>query len=350
LNSGFEPNERLEGLMEVFEGMDDLAAHVGFAPTQILGATALDAMQQRKKLGDALYLTTMKIISGAMVTLVSHGGRLVLDPPPSSRPKARDSISISGDSLIRQRSETKFTLHDPFLLKLQDNTNLIYLLGEARLKLAEKSWSDLKTVTAGGSFIFHTDKLPIENSEAPGGSDVKSCAICWSPFGTITNRKHRCRISRRHVCQECSSKSISDGKEEHRVSDGQFLLGRNIVSKSQKHVMARKPSTTTTQRPSGFARLESKEAADRETLFGSVLGNMAKAVFGDDEPSDANRTHAESVEGLSHSLNQTRNQLNERGQKLNSLAEKSDRLVNASKDFASMAKELNRQSQGGFFW
>jgi len=322
--------------------MDDLLAHVGFAPTQILGAAALDAMQQRETLGDAIYLTTMKIISGVMYTLVSHGGRLGLDPPPLSRSKESDSSSISDES-----SKKNFTRHDPSLLKLQDNKRLIDLLGAARLKSAEKSWSDLGNVpTTSGSFSFHTDKFPIENSEAPGGSDVKSCSICWATFGTITNRKHRCRISRRHVCNECSSKCISDGKEEHRVSDGQFLLGRHnlLASNTRKKVLERKPPSATSMH-AGLAKLEAQELGNRESLFGNVMGNVAKAVFGEED-----RTQANSLEGLSHSLNQTRNLLHERGDKLNTLADKSDRLVNASKDFATMAKELNRQTQGGFFW
>ena len=341
-SSGFEPNERLEGLIAVFDGMDELLAHVGFAPTQILGSAALDAMQQREKLGDATYLTIMKILSGVMYTLVSHGGRLGLDPPPSSRPKESDSSSISDESL-----QKNFTRHDPSMLKLQDNKRLIDLLGAARLKSAEKSWRDVASVpTMSGSFSFHIDKLPIENSEAPGGSDVKSCSICWALFGTITNRKHRCRVSRRHVCNECSSKCISDGKEDHRVSDGQFLLGRHdfLASNNRKEVMERKRSTTTPML-AGLAKLEAQEITNRESLFGSVMGDMAKAVFGEED-----HTQAKSVEGLSHSLNQTRNLLNDRGDKLNTLADKSDRLVNASKDFATMAKELNRKSQGGFFW
>jgi hypothetical protein len=95
----------------------------------------------------------------------------------------------------------------------------------------------------------------------------------------------------------------------------------------------------------GLAKLEAQELGNRESLFGNVMGNVAKAVFGEED-----RTQANSLEGLSHSLNQTRNLLHERGDKLNTLADKSDRLVNASKDFATMAKELNRQTQGGFFW
>jgi len=355
----------VEGIIEIFDGMDDLVAHIGFAPTQILAAAALDAMKQRGTLGDARYLTIMKIISGVMCTLVSHGGRLSLDPPQSKRPKEGESSCISRDSLARNHDgENHFMSHDPSLLKLHDNKKLIELLGAVRLKSAENSWNDLRSITTvDGVFSFHTDKLAIQNSEAPGGSDVKSCSICWVVFGTITNRKHRCRISRRHVCNDCSTKSISDGKEDHRVSDGQFLLGRYHVIKSSKPrkvvIPQKQPSAKTTKaiHSSGLARLEAQESTNRVSLFGSVMSTMTKAVFGEDEEQQqqqngtTNHSHAaESIGGLNQSLNQTRNLLNERGDKLNTLADKSDRLVNASKDFANMAKELNRQTQGGFFW
>ena len=93
------------------------------------------------------------------------------------------------------------------------------------------------------------------------------------------------------------------------------------------------------------------EIANRDSLFGNVIGSMSKAVFGDDpeEETVAEQTN-NSIAGLSAQLNQTRDALNQRGEKLNALAEKSDRLVSASQDFATMAKELNRKTQSGFFW
>ena len=198
--------------------------------------------------------------------------------------------------------------------------------------------------------------MAIEDSEAPGGSDEKTCAICWKAFGTLMNRKHRCRISRRHVCDECSSKRVVEGKEEHRVSDGQFLLARadevreesrKLEAAKKKRMALQQPVTTTAAR---LERLEAEESARRDSLFGGVMESMSKAVFGGEEE-ETGESHAGSVEGLSAQLNQTRDALNERGEKLNTLADKSERLANASKDFASMAKELNRQTQNqGFFW
>jgi uncharacterized coiled-coil protein SlyX len=75
---------------------------------------------------------------------------------------------------------------------------------------------------------------------------------------------------------------------------------------------------------------------------------MAKAVFGGDAE-ETEESQASSIQGLSAKLNQTRDALNERGEKLNTLSEKSEKLVNASQDFASMAKELNRESQNKWF-
>ena len=105
------------------------------------------------------------------------------------------------------------------------------------------------------------------------------------------------------------------------------------------------------QRRKKNANLEAEENANRESLFGSMTATVAK-TFGlaDDTSDKANRqSEADTISGLSNQLNQTRDALNERGAKLSALSDKSDKLVNASQDFAAMAKELNRSSSGGFF-
>lgn len=354
LKCGFEPNERVEGFLETFNGVEDLTAHTGFAPVQVLAAAALDVMTCKDDLGVGLYMNTMKEISSAMETLVRFGGRLSLDPPPFMRSKERQpTTSISDSSHGSQEASADFLNHDRAQLKIHSNKKVVELLGESRLTSAEKSFQDLQPVATTGAFVFHTDKQPISDSEAPGGSDVKSCAICWKAFGTLTHRKHRCRISRRHICDECSSKRILDGDDEHRVSDGQFHLARTDMEESRLQNQ-QKTSTNAGARDqkhiaAGIDRLEADEAANRDSLFGNVMDNMTKAMFGEDDQASS-QSQSESIQGLSDTLNQTRNQLNERGDKLNTLADKSDRLVNASKDFASMAKELNKQSQSGFFW
>merc|ERR1712129_56168 len=63
------------------------------------------------------------------------------------------------------------------------------------------------------------------DSDAPGGSDSESCAITWSEFGMIRNRKHLCRTSLRYVSNDCSTKRLADSNgSEHRISDGQYNL------------------------------------------------------------------------------------------------------------------------------
>ena len=93
-------------------------------------------------------------------------------------------------------------------------------------------------------------------------------------------------------------------------------------------------------------RIQSEEQ-NRESLFGGVLEQATSYVFGGDEE---RREGSDKVQDLNQSLNETRNALNERGEKLASLGEKTSQMVNASSDFAQMAKELRKKSEGGLFW
>lgn len=352
---GFEPNERLEGLLESFDGFDELAIHVGFAPIQIVAAAALDVSKQKDLLGETLYMSIMGFIANVCETLVKNGARLSLEEPPAVRCTLRSSSSIVDCSNGSEEGNDDVQAVDRSDLKIHSNKPLADLLGAYRLNSAEMVWGANKSAKSTGSFIFHTDKLAIEDSEAPGGSDEKSCAICWKKFGKLMNRKHRCRISRRHACDECSSKRVigKDG-EEHRVSDGQFLLARSDeADEESKQLEAAKREGIAKQSQNSTAarldRLEADERANRDSLFGGVMESMSKAVFGGDAE-ETEESHASNIEGLSSQLNQTRDALNERGDKLNTLAEKSDKLVNASKDFEAMARELNKNSNQGFFW
>ena len=90
------------------------------------------------------------------------------------------------------------------------------------------------------------------------------------------------------------------------------------------------------------------EEAQRESLFGWVMEAAAGLVFVEDK-STSEQTPAAQVQGLSESVGQTRNALLERGDKLDSLGEKTSQMVDASADFAKMAKELRKQSEKGFF-
>jgi hypothetical protein len=361
-SSGFEPNERLEGLVDLFVGADELAAHIGYAPIQILAAAALDASRQKGVLGDnVVFAAIIKLIAEVGELLVKNGARLSLDKPPTARSLMRaphgslDRSSSSLDSVGSDEGADK--VDRSHLHKIQSNKQLEELLGMDRLAAAQMVWNSVKTINSTGNAMIRQDsKTAIEDSEAPGGSDEKSCAICWKHFGKIVNRKHRCRITWRHVCDECSSKRIIENGEEHRISDGQFMLARvDEVKKDSERLEAERkqesiqishlPKSTAAAR---LERLEAEERAQRDSLFGGVMENISKAVFGDGETESSSAVPASEIGGLSAKLGQTRDALNERGEKLNTLADKSDRLVNASKDFASMAKELNRKSQS--FW
>jgi uncharacterized coiled-coil protein SlyX len=287
--------------------------------------------------------------------MVSNGTHFVMDVPLASRPRAStESEAKADDAKLLERSDQ---------LKVESNKQLAEILcGIDRLKAAQKSWEVLKPVSSDSkAFVFHTDnKSLIDNHLAPGGSDDKSCFVCWKQFGKLVNRKHRCRITKRYICDFCSSKRILSNGEEHRVSDGQYLsamlAGSSPAPKPIPPVAAKRAGSGGATDPkakqvtSRLDRLEATEQANRDSLFGSFLDNASKAVFGEEEEADKAAVQAEGVSGLSNQLGETRNMLHERGDKLNTLAEKSEKLASASEDFASMAKKLNQQSQGGFFW
>merc|ERR1712160_74436 len=182
---------------------------------------------------------------------------------------------------------------------------------------------------------------------APGGTDEKTCSICWKKFGLIS-RKHRCRISRRFVCDECSSHRVVVNGIEHRISDGQFLLAMAEAMKEVKRkldaAVAQERKRKQQAKVKGVAnrlnQIEAEENADRDSLFGGLAANVSKSLGLTDNSTEKDnaQTEADSISGLSNQLNQTRDALNERGAKLSTLSDKSDKLVNASQDFAAMAK------------
>jgi FYVE zinc finger len=368
---GFEPNERLEEVVGIFPERDQLAVYVGFAPIQIVAAAVLDVLKHKTRLGEDMFSNIVNLLVNVAEILVQHGARLSLDAPPLVRSNERTKPSATGDSVGATASDSE--IQNRSGLKIQSNKELTQLLGSPRMTAAQTYFKELKPAAGQDHFIFHSDKhQTIENSLAPGGSDDKTCALCWKPFGLLV-RKHRCRISVRFVCDECSSHRVLAGREEHRVSDGQFLLAkaeevkevnrrlsaavehaqRMVQQQQQKQQQQDRQKEPTSQRSrtaTAAARLQKLEADDeshRDSLFGGILASMASSLTGSEEGSIT--AQSDSVAGLSSQLNLTRDQLNERGDKLTTLAEKSDKLVSASRDFASMAKELNRKSNQGFF-
>jgi len=223
--------------------------------------------------------------------------------------------------------------------------------GEERLTAAQKEWTDREAVVANSKMdLLKDDKVSFAETSAAGGNSDKSCAICWKEFGAIVNRKHKCRITRRYVCDACSSKRVVlQGTETFRVSDGQFALAvadrkKMEADRIADEERARVRTVNQDRLQIRKERIDSEERKNRESLFGGMLGQ----VFGE---ADNTATQAKQVDGLSASLNETRNALNERGQRLASLGEKSEQMVDASADFAKMAKELRKKSERqGLFW
>ena len=355
---GFEPNERIEKVVGTFPEVEELESYVGYAPIQIVAASALDILHKREVIGEAVYSNISKFITNVVVFFVQNGARLSLDAPPMMRSgenRQSSQSSMSEGSATASDAGNEQAVMKRADLKIQGNKALMSLFGTPEVTEAQKSWKEMKPVPASSRSIFFTDKMAIDNSSAPGGSDDKSCAICWKAFGMLV-RKHRCRVSRRFVCDECSTKRILGNGEEHRISDGQFLLSKieaaNKMKTTTPAVQGQQP--TAQQKPyigtaARLDRLEAQENENRDSLFGGIVASVTNALGGTEDQDATQMSQADSISGLSSQLNQTRDALNERGDKLSSLADKSDKLVNAASDFEAMAKELNRKTNQGFF-
>jgi len=342
---GFEPNERIEGLSKTFREMEELLDYVGFAPTQILMACVMELTDQRKVLGEDLYSKINDILTNVMECLVLHGGRIFSESAPLIRSEERRKFVEESKSDSENESTKRSRV------KIQGNVELSLLVGRSKIVEGQSYWKAIKPAPVPSNVVLHTDKAKIENSLAPGGSDEKSCAVCWKKFGMLT-RKHRCRISRRFLCDECSSHRICVDGEEHRISDGQFLLAK---AQELREISKKSNAALAQVRPKGVAnrldQLEANEKVNRDSLFGGIMASVSKSLggAGDTAEQDKAESGAASLSGLSNQLNQTRDALNQRGDRLATLSDKSDKLVSASQDFAAMAKELNRKSSQSFF-
>lgn len=355
---GFEPNERIEDDTELGE-------FVGFTPIQVVASIALEFEAAKDRLemtNPGLYSVMQSLIADAAECLVRNGARIGVDAPPLKRLRRRESLSnasssgasgASGDEDASEGSST--TDVNRSCLKLETNKQALELLGGVnRLNLAKKEWAAIKSITATRQVtLWQDDKQSIPDSNAAGGSSEKSCAICWKAFG-ILNRKHRCRVLKRHVCDDCSTKRLVEGGVENRVSDGQFLLAAVDAGKAaserlqakSEHDRIQDLQTQKSHTALRLERLEAEENSNRDSLFGGMLEQASNYVFGEEE--DAKRP-ARQVEGLASSLGETRDALNKRGEQLASLNDKSAQMVDASADFARMAKELRKKSEAGWF-
>ena len=346
---GYEPNERIEGLTRSFREMGDILDYVGFSPTQILLASVLELSSQRNVLGEELYASLNEQLANILEYMTLHGARIFTEVPPSLRPGDRPKYAEKSND-----AEADSTRRGE--VKLQGNIELSLMAGKAKINEAIAYWKTLKPVPPAAKALLFDSKENIDNSMAPGGSDENSCAICWKKFGLIS-RKHRCRISRRYTCDECTTQRLVVNGIEYRVSDGQFLLAKaeemkEIQRRVDAAVARNRQSKQQSQLKGLTDRLKKKEAdenANRDSLFGGIAAKFAEGLGLAEDSTDKAASETDTISGLSAQLDQTRDALNERGAKLSALSDKSDKLVNASQDFASMAKELNRKSNQGFF-
>jgi len=304
--------------------------------------------------------------------LLEHGARLNLDIPPHSRINRSMNRSVLGrsssdvDSII-EASEDKLPQIVRWLVKVDDNEDVLHAFGGKEvLEKAKQRWSQFRSVHSSRVLHLIRNKQTIDEShDVPGGSDERSCALCWSAFGTLLNRRQLCRITRRYVCDQCSSKRIVAGQDEYRVTDGQFLFAKSEAAKKQqtsrKHFdrentmskrmimaqaqAARAQAQTTRAAVSQTPPRRDPKQSEREELFGGFIGKAYSFMTGEN-PVDEEESRMDS---LSASLEGARDALNARGEKLSTLSDKTSRLADQSRDFAQLAKELER-SERGLFW
>jgi len=331
LGFGFEPNERMDMVNQSASLENPMPLEfLGFTPLQILAHFACEATRTRELVGEEAFVIGMQSLRDLAQLLVENGARINVEPPMITRPRTNAPTTTQiASSYHAERYD----------LKPKDINE--YLGGEARLTMATKFWlSQTKIDAPKQTFIKQCTSFV--DDPAPGGSDEKSCSICWRVFGSILGRRHKCRVSCRYVCDECSSRRLVDQEGDQRISDGQYLLARQDLK--VKEVMESRAPAAVHERKAPSVSRSQQEEANRETLFGGMLEQASNFLMGEEEDTSAR------VSGLASALHGTRDALHERGQKLEDLGEKSAKLADASADFARMAKELRKKSEGGLFW
>ena len=371
LNHGFEPNERIE---MVNKGTDPLNEMIGFTPLQILAAAALDVRHQVKTLSidqnNADVHAVAAIIVSCAEILVTKGARLVVDQPPTARFNDEKKSSIEESS--SDESKNRFLRYvDRSIINMERNQDIYTVLDSKKiLHVCKAKWERNKVIKGSGQ----TDYLPgkglsikIEDSNVSGGSDERNCAICWKKFGSIRNRKHICRASRRYVCEDCSTNAVLLDGDSRRVSDGQFNLAKYRLERREEQdriVLSHKKKERKMKIEQAWAashnrnrnklqQIQMDDTSAKEELFGSV-GRAMKNFFMEEvevkEPQARDIDTNNKVSGVMASLNQTGEAFRERGEKLNNMVEKTNALKNASEDFAKMARDLRESQEKGLFW
>ncbi len=366
LNRGFEPNERIDC---VNQGTNPLNEMIGFTPLQILGAAVLDLTHLVKEMkwdeNHPDIHAAAVLISASAEMLVSKGGRTTIDPPPMGRfNDEKKSATIGGGDKLMLRVIDRSSIN---LGKILDSNKTLHI--------CKAEWQRTKVIKGSGQ----TDYLPgkgssikLDNSNLPSGNDERNCALCWKKFGSIRNRRHACRASRRYLCEDCSSNTVLLDGDARRVSDGQFNLAKRRLEKKERQDQIEFAEKKKEQKMklenawrashgiknNPLQETRKDENAAKDELFGGV-GRAMKNFFMEEvtvevEEPQASRNIAgtnNNVSGIMSSLGQTGEAFRERGEKLNTLVEKTNGLKNASEDFAKMARELKEaQQQKGLFW
>lgn len=197
-------------------GSPELEEISGFSPFRLLASVMFESTKNV-----ILPQHILDVVAHAARILVKSGARLALSPStPWIRPLKKERTQKHGHNFINCPPLSRE-------LNAEDSSRIIALLGgENRLDSACAYWSSFKTVEMaegpnGKSYEKNPGSISISSPniiEIRGGSDEKSCAICWQEFGIISNRMKICRASMRYVCNECSTKRLVINKTEFRVS------------------------------------------------------------------------------------------------------------------------------------
>ena len=330
LQHGFEPNERIEGTRGDAEDMNQ---YFGFAPLHILALTARDALALRNDSNSLEEVSGIQVcIKEGAQALLMKGARLNLDPPPPSRldrpaPPGCVSLSECPSSSFAPKIVRKE-------LRLDDDSVVAAFGGSEVVNVAQRAFSSSsRTVRNTGGLLIGTEAV---DSDAPGGSDSESCAITWSEFGMITNRRHLCRTSLRWVANDNSTKRIvDDNGREYRISDGQYNLAVAEAQRAETKAAENRMASARRQRQSAV------EARESLGLQGARKHNSSMVDGGNSDKDNA-RSATDRISSAFSALGQARDAVLDRGDKLSSLQDKTEKLEQASLDFANMAKELNR--------
>jgi len=390
LDKGFEPNERIEVHSTHIPIVNEMS---GFAPLQILAVAALDLLDKANSLEQSKSNQDLQIaapiLSSCAEMLVRNGAHVFADSPTSAdrlnrgppkkvkKQKSQDIENVVGSTFILRQVDRSD-------INMEKNKDLLRLLGGAdRLASARAKYQKVKSIDGKGikqSYLQGKGlSIKVDDCPLPGGSDDKSCAICWKKFGAIRNRKHICRASKKYCCEDCSGRTVVIDGDPRRVSDGQFNmlkfeLGRKVEQDRVDKVKHRKDRVAQIERmraarsPYGASKIdantnaanannrlravEKDEDAAKQNLFGNIgksLQNFFMEEVEVEKEQDSSKKTNDNVAGVMSALGQTRQAFNERGEKLNTLVEKTAALNNASEDFAKMARELKESQEKGIF-